>query len=536
MKTCLKLFVVLILVVLSYMQKSYAQYTIDASFGTNGITNTGFGGSGEQNGDTPYDMLIQPDGKIITAGKSDGADGYFIAMARHSSNGIIDTDTFGDSGKVRIHFVARDQANAIALQPDGKIVAVGSQATSNAGSAITPSIYRFNSDGSIDTTFGNHGFRALKYDGVSSGQFYGVSVRPDGKIIAAGNVTANANGGKFGFGVMRFLPNGDLDTSYGNQGQAIIPANILYDIVGYAFTSDGEVIMASDGFNGQTVYQMAKFDSLGSPDTTFATQGYLETGIEAYPFGPRNTKLSLTSDDKILLAGTTTNDSTSSPQFTVFRFFQDGKIDSSFGLNGRAEIQLSTNDILYDISIGADEKILLIGRVAGGFGFAGLARLNSDGSMDTTFAPGGKFISDLNNNTGTHYLTRAIPLSDGSILACGYNFASGRGDFLLTKYIVNTTEVESKNVEQPNKFSLEQNYPNPFNPTTIISWQSAVSSHQILKIYDVLGNELSTLVDEFKFAGKNEVEFDASNFASGVYFYRLQAGNFIETKKMILLR
>ncbi|MBK9097344.1 MAG: T9SS type A sorting domain-containing protein [bacterium] len=88
----------------------------------------------------------------------------------------------------------------------------------------------------------------------------------------------------------------------------------------------------------------------------------------------------------------------------------------------------------------------------------------------------------------------------------------------------------------PTVYSLEQNYPNPFNPSTKISWQSPVGSWQSLKIYDVLGNEVSTFVDEYKPAGSYEVEWDASDYPSGVYFYQLRAKNFIETKKMILLR
>ena len=88
----------------------------------------------------------------------------------------------------------------------------------------------------------------------------------------------------------------------------------------------------------------------------------------------------------------------------------------------------------------------------------------------------------------------------------------------------------------PEQFRLEQNYPNPFNPSTKISWQSPVGSWQTLKVYDVLGNEVSTLVDEYKPAGKYEVEFDASPLTSGVYFYQLNAGEFIQTKKMILLK
>jgi photosystem II stability/assembly factor-like uncharacterized protein len=85
-------------------------------------------------------------------------------------------------------------------------------------------------------------------------------------------------------------------------------------------------------------------------------------------------------------------------------------------------------------------------------------------------------------------------------------------------------------------YSLSQNYPNPFNPVTRISWQSPVRSHQTLKVYDILGNKVATLVDEYKPAGSYEVEFDAIGLSSGIYFYRLAAGSFIETKKMIILR
>ena len=98
------------------------------------------------------------------------------------------------------------------------------------------------------------------------------------------------------------------------------------------------------------------------------------------------------------------------------------------------------------------------------------------------------------------------------------------------------TEVDDLTQSIPTEFSLSQNYPNPFNPSTKISWQSPVSGQQTLKVYDVLGNEVATLVDEFRNAGGYEVDFNASSLASGIYFYRLQAGSFIQTKKMILLK
>ncbi|MCK9211828.1 MAG: T9SS type A sorting domain-containing protein [Ignavibacteriaceae bacterium] len=88
----------------------------------------------------------------------------------------------------------------------------------------------------------------------------------------------------------------------------------------------------------------------------------------------------------------------------------------------------------------------------------------------------------------------------------------------------------------PTKFSLSRNYPNPFNPSTTISWQLAASSFVTLKVYDVLGKEVATLVNNELQAGTYSVNFDASNLSSGTYFYELRAGNFIQTKKMLLLK
>ncbi len=95
--------------------------------------------------------------------------------------------------------------------------------------------------------------------------------------------------------------------------------------------------------------------------------------------------------------------------------------------------------------------------------------------------------------------------------------------------------VESE-IIKPLALSLEQNYPNPFNPVTTIKYQIPELSFVILKVYDVLGREVVTLVNEEKQTGSYEVEFDATSLSSGIYFYRLQAGSFVETKKMVLIK
>ncbi|MEO8232257.1 MAG: T9SS type A sorting domain-containing protein, partial [Ignavibacteriota bacterium] len=124
-------------------------------------------------------------------------------------------------------------------------------------------------------------------------------------------------------------------------------------------------------------------------------------------------------------------------------------------------------------------------------------------------------------------------------VANGYFYGAGGGSVGKSIYRKNLSSIVNIEVQEyllPVAYDLLQNYPNPFNPSTKISWQSPVGSHQTLKIYDVLGNEVATLLDEYTEAGRYEITFDASRLASGIYFYRLQAGQFIETRKMILLK
>jgi hypothetical protein len=147
----------------------------------------------------------------------------------------------------------------------------------------------------------------------------------------------------------------------------------------------------------------------------------------------------------------------------------------------------------------------------------------------------------------TNYGISWVPINDGlgsgayNVMSLGtddqYLFAGTNGSNIWRRPLSQiVTDVNEEINILPQQFSLEQNYPNPFNPSTKISWQTPISGHQTLKIYDVLGIEVATLVDEFKSAGSYEVDFDASQLSSGIYFYKLQAGSFVETKKMILLR
>jgi hypothetical protein len=110
------------------------------------------------------------------------------------------------------------------------------------------------------------------------------------------------------------------------------------------------------------------------------------------------------------------------------------------------------------------------------------------------------------------------------------------GLYHFSQLIFKQTATAVENEELVTTYDLAQNYPNPFNPVTNISYQLAKGGYVTLKVYNLLGHEIATLVNEYKPHGKYDIRFDASNLASGVYFYEMQAGSFSDTKKFILMK
>jgi hypothetical protein len=144
-----------------------------------------------------------------------------------------------------------------------------------------------------------------------------------------------------------------------------------------------------------------------------------------------------------------------------------------------------------------------------------VCKVNSDGTSAWTVTLPGSYANDITLG------------SDNDVYVVGGNTAR-----------INQTIVSLVNEEGivPEGYTLKQNYPNPFNPLTTISFSIPSSAFTSLKVYDILGNEVATLLNEEKQAGNYEIQFDASALKSGVYLYRLNAGNFSEMKKMILLK
>ena len=135
--------------------------------------------------------------------------------------------------------------------------------------------------------------------------------------------------------------------------------------------------------------------------------------------------------------------------------------------------------------------------------------------------------------SGTSTQINSYEFNDQNLLPGSYEYRfkqiDGDGSFEYGPSI-------AVDISAPGDFVLEQNYPNPFNPTTTISWQSPIDSRQIIRVFNLLGMEVATLIDEVKSSGYHEISFNASALPSGVYFYQLQAGTIVQTKKMTLLR
>ena len=144
-----------------------------------------------------------------------------------------------------------------------------------------------------------------------------------------------------------------------------------------------------------------------------------------------------------------------------------------------------------------------------------------------------KFNTNLGDTTVTLFNNAQAQNFQFDIVGNPQSIVFDPGNWILK----NTTIVtDLDDVTIPIEYSLEQNYPNPFNPSTTIEFSLPKTGNVTLKVFNVLGKEVASLINGQVESGKHKVNFDASNLNSGVYFYRIDAGNFIDTKKMILLK
>lgn len=253
-------------------------------------------------------------------------------------------------------------------------------------------------------------------------------------------------------------------------------------------------------------------------------------------------------DGKIVAAGYSL-DQYGHYAFAVVRYDTNGTVDTTFGLNRNGIVRThiiggnGKGDFGRSVVIQPNGKIVVAGSCSDDSNRVSyaVARYLADGAPDYQFgALGLGSVREFINGGAAADDARSVALqADGKIVLGGYtkNLYT-QHEFSLARILPQeySVSVQTTPSLSPGKFELRQNYPNPFNPTTTISFTLPSKSFVSLKVFDVLGREISTLVSEEMPAGTYTRQWKAGRLASGVYFYRLQTGSFTETKKLVLLR
>ncbi|MDQ3712260.1 MAG: FG-GAP-like repeat-containing protein [Acidobacteriota bacterium] len=367
--------------------------------------------------------VIQPDGKIIVAGTSFGNPDSGFALARYNTDGTLD-NTFGTGGKVFTFVGSKGQSYAVALQSDGKIVAAG---FADNGANNDFAVARYNTDGTLDPAFDIDGIVIVPI-GAGSDQAYAVAVQTDGRIVVAGQ---SNNGTNDQIALVRLNANGSLDNSFDGDGKVTAPVTSGSE---YAFAmriqSDGKIVTAGYSGSPNIDFLIARFNTNGSLDTAFGTNGKVFTNFGGNDY---STALALTPDDKIVAAGFTNANATN--DFTVARYNTNGSLDTSFDGDGKATtIDVNSRDEAFAVAVQPNGRILVGGTstVNENQDFS-LIRYNFDGSLDTTFGTNGKVTTSLGNMED---VIRALAIQpDGYAVAAGYKQINSQAyNFAVARY------------------------------------------------------------------------------------------------------
>src|SRR5882724_9693555 len=335
--------------------------TLDTTFGRGGKVRTDFPGLAA----VPSSVVIQPDGKIVVAGGAFPLFTFAgnFEVVRYNPNGSLDR-SFGNGGIVTTTFPEGSYASDVALAPDGKIIAAGTVfvdfipgESSNTDFALA----RYNPDGSPDTTFGNGGQVSTDFVGLEDDAF-SVLIQPDGKIVAVGS--ANNPATYYDFAAVRYLSNGTIDTTFGVAGKVQTDfGDQNFDRArSAALTPDGKIVAAGFAISGGGLNQnfaVARYTSNGVLDTTFSRDG--KTQIDFGNCCQSATKVLLQSDGKIITVGyANTEDSDS--DFLLARLNPRGSLDATFGVGG--QVRTSFGDLnggANGAALQSDGKIVAVG-------------------------------------------------------------------------------------------------------------------------------------------------------------------------------
>ncbi|MCC6282067.1 MAG: T9SS type A sorting domain-containing protein [Saprospiraceae bacterium] len=436
------------------------------------------------------DLVIQPDGKILVTGSLyDSMD--HLALIRHLSNGERDP-SFGNNGIVLLP----DQPYGavgwqIALQSDGKILVAGGHGFSGP----QPSdllLVRFVPEGQLDPSFGSNGI--VSWDALGDREILrALVIQRDGKILVAGEALETALGIRLF--LVRFRSDGQLDTGFGNGGALLLDygITILYT-TGLGELNDGKLILCASYVLPQEAVSdifLMRFMPDGSPDLSFGNNGTLRHNFGYYQL---TRPLLVQPDGKYLVL---TNPEDLSQQFAVARFLPDGQADTDFGEQGLAIVRFGQNTIgasSLDVAIQPDGKIISVGSVKNidplVYDELVVARFLYNGALDLTFGDSG--VVRTNFLPEAQDVALAVALQpDHKIVVTGYTHPANDFNIILARYLSNYEPPPYDTSARDELFGL---YPNPTSGAFTVQFGLSRSITVSLDMYDAQGRFLQTLL------------------------------------------
>ena len=374
-------------------------------------------------------IAIQSDGKIVAAGSADSnsSTGLDFALVRYNLDGSLDT-SFGTGGKIVTDFGnGLDVAKTVVIQTDGKIIAAGYTNEALSGGPYGLAMARYNTDGSLDTSFGTNGRVITANAGDIANS---IALQSDGKIIIGA-------AGAGVFSLARYNTDGTLDATFGTSGKVATTITIVsgtpiagYDSIGAIAIQSNDKIVAAGAANLTNDFAVVRYNADGSLDTTFGSGGIVTTDIGSIDSA---SDVAIQSDGKIVAVGTTGNHT----EFALVRYTATGSLDNTFGTNGIVTTSTSGRiDQANAVAIQSDGKIVAAGTglVGGASGVFIAERFNTDGSLDTSFDTDGKVTTDLGDPNTVAYTVAIEPTGNA---AAGHIVVAGtsNNDFALVRYL-----------------------------------------------------------------------------------------------------
>jgi len=417
----------LAMLVAGALPASAAAGHLDTSFGGDGKVTTDMSGGF----DAANAVAVQADGKIVAAGEIGGAGGRF-GVARYDTDGALDT-TFGGDGIVRTNFTkGQDATTGVAIQSDGKILVVGhtSRITGAGWTVGRFAVARYDTDGTLDTTFGGDGKVTTHFPTPSElpppfEGATGVAIQGDGKIVAGGVVNLFCSCSRFG--VARYDTDGTLDTTFGGDGLATTHFRYGSEGRAVAIAPGGAIVVVGGQIPDVGKYEVARFATDGTLDTTFSGNG--KTAVETGKGETIATSVAIQSNARIVVGGYTDlphefGDPFGPSRFALVRLLTDGTLDTSFSTDGIVRTRFGDHQAAANgVAIQADGAIV----AAGSDGDFALARYTPAGVLDTSFGGDGRVETPF----GPYGQANAVVVQpNGKIVAAGV----GLGRFALARY------------------------------------------------------------------------------------------------------